>query len=77
MADRFVTHLGHNYLPEYLCRLSDEELAQEIRDSSEWDIDLLRDLAWRADLIDEWENADEDTYEELAYKAAEVLGVEI
>lgn len=76
MADRFITHLGHNYLPEYLCRLSDEELAQEIRNNPEWDIDLLRDLAWRADLIEEWENAGEN-FEEVAYKAAEVLGVEI
>ena len=27
MAERFVTHLGPNYDPEYLCELSDEELA--------------------------------------------------
>ena len=40
-------------------------------------MDLLRDLCWRADLIDEWEESDGDNFEDVAYKAAEKLGVEI
>ena len=30
-----------------ICNLSDEDLCREINASSEWDYDLLRDLAWR------------------------------
>ena len=76
MSERFITHLGTNYDPAYICSLSDEELAKEIRDLNEWDPDLLRDLCWRADIIEEWDEA-EDDFEAVAYKAAEILGVEI
>ena len=31
-----------------ICNLSDEDLCRDINASSEWDDDLLRDLAWRA-----------------------------
>ena len=76
MSERFEMHLGTNYDPAYICSLSDEELAKEIRELGEWDIDLLRDLCWRADIIEEWDEA-EDDFEAVAYKAAEILGVEI
>ena len=76
MNDRFVTHPGFSYDPAYICSLSNEELAREIREATEWDIDLLRDLCWRADIIEEWDEA-EDDYVEVAYKAAEILRVEI
>ena len=76
MSERFITHLGTNYDPAYICSLSDEELAKEIRELGEWDTDLLRDLCWRADIIEEWDEA-EDDFEAVAYKAAEILGVEI
>lgn len=80
MTERFETHLGANYTPEWICSLSDEELAKEIRELPEWDDDLLRDLCWRADLIEEWANPGVDEgydYMAIAYKAAEKLGVEI
>ena len=76
MSERFEMHLGTNYDPAYICSLSDEELAKEIRELGEWDTDLLRDLCWRADIIEEWDEADDD-FEAVAYKAAEILGVEI
>lgn len=76
MSERFKMHLGTNYDPKWVCSLSDEELAQEIRKLNEWDTDLLRDLCWRADIIEEWDEAD-DNFESVAYKAAEILGVEI
>ena len=76
MAERFVTHMGVNADPEWLCGLSDEELAEEIRKAQEWDADLLRDLCYRADMLDEWEAA-EDDFENVAFAAAEKLGVEI
>ena len=76
MSERFEMHLGTNYDPAYICSLSDKELAKEIRELGEWDTDLLRDLCWRADIIEEWDEA-EDDFEAVAYKAAEILGVEI
>ena len=76
MSERFEMHLGTNYDPAYICCLSDEELAKEIRKLNEWDPDLLRDLCWRAGIIEEWEEAGDD-FEEVAFKAAEKLGVEI
>ena len=76
MAERFKMHLGTNYDPAYICNLPDEELAEKIRESAEWDTDLLRDLCWRADIIEEWDEAGDD-FEAVAYKAAEILGVEI
>ena len=57
MSERFEMHLGTNYDPAYICSLSDEELAKEIRELGEWDTDLLRDLSWRADIIEEWDEA--------------------
>lgn len=79
--ERFESHLGANINPKYLCSLSDEELAKEIRDRAEWNADLLRDLVWRADsaenrLGDRWDEDDEN-FEALAKEAAQVLGVDI
>jgi len=42
-----------------------------------WDLDFLRELCEEAGLLDEWEAADGETFEEVAYKAAEKLGVNI
>ncbi len=57
--------------------MSTDELAKELRDSNEWDIELLRDLCYRAGILDEWEASDCLTFESVALKAAEMLGVEI
>lgn len=54
-----------------------EELAAEIRRLSDWDADLLRELCGRADMIEEWEAADGETFESVVYAAAEKLGVEL
>ena len=75
--ERFKSHLGESYDPEYLCSLSDEELAEKIRSLPEWDVDLNRDLCWRAGMIEEWEAADGDSFEEVVQAAAEKLGVKI
>ena len=79
--ERFESSLGGRIDPSYLCSLSDEELAKEIRDRAEWNADLLRDLVWRADsaenrLGDRWDEDDEN-FEALAKEAAQVLGVDI
>lgn len=80
MTNRFDTSTtGCHYTPECLVSLSDEELAAALREES--DGDLLRDLLYRADLLDEYDSMDEHEQEmhgwDLIYKAAAILGVEI
>lgn len=53
------------------------EIASAIRTSDTWDLDLLSQLCEAAGLSAEWEAADGETFESVAYKAAESLGVEI
>lgn len=54
-----------------------QELAEEIRKSQEWDLDQLAELCELADMTAEWEAADGETFEQVAFQAAEKLGVEI
>ena len=53
------------------------EIAEIIRNSDTWDCDLLTELCELADMAEEWEAADGDTFESVAYAAAKKLGVEI
>ena len=53
------------------------ELAKEIRESSVWDLDQLEELCELADMEEEWKNSDGETFEQVVYKTAEKLGVEI
>lgn len=53
------------------------EIAKEIREMDTWDMELLRELCEMAGMLDEWEEADGETFESVAFKAAESLGVEI
>lgn len=74
MFERFSTTPGCHYAN--LDELSLEELAAEIRSLPEWDADLLRELCWRADMIEEWDSAEDDS-ESVAFAAAKKLGVKI
>lgn len=74
MFERFSTTPGCHYAN--LDELSLEELAAEIRSLPAWDADLLRELCWRAGMIEEWDAAEDDS-ESVAFAAAEKLGVEI
>ena len=73
---RFDDSVGCHYSQSYLDDLSDEELAEEIRDLPEWDADLLRELCYRGGTLEEFIVSN---YPECPaiYKAAEKLGVEI
>ena len=53
------------------------EIAEMIRKDDTWDYELLEELCDLADMTDEWKSADGDTFESVAYAAAEKLGVEI
>lgn len=54
-----------------------EEIAKEIRENQEWDLDLCKEFAEAAGLKKEWDEADGDTFESVIFKAAKILGVEI
>lgn len=53
------------------------EVAARIRESSTWDGDACRELCDLAGVVDEWDAADGETFEDVVYKAARILGVEI
>lgn len=82
---RFKHELGFNYDDEYLASRSIDELAEMIREASEYDWQLIRDLVYRAyvksddfdDQADAFDDADPDDAWEIAIKAAEILGVVI
>ena len=57
--------------------LKTEELAQIQREGGAWDADILEELCRRADMEEEWDNADGESFEAVAYAAAKKLGVEI
>ena len=53
------------------------EIAAKIREADTWDADNCRDLCELAGIADEWDAADGETFEDVVYKAANILGVEI
>ena len=53
------------------------EIADGIRNADEWDPDDCRELCELAGIEDEWDAADGETFEQVVYKAAEILGVEV
>lgn len=53
------------------------KLAESIRNADTWNPDDLAELCELAGMTDEWEAADGDTFESVAYAAAKKLGVEI
>lgn len=74
--ERFDETVGAHLDPAWLCDLSDEELAAEIRKSESWDADLLRELCYRGDTLREFIKANDCDCPAI-YTAAEKLGVEI
>ena len=53
------------------------EIATMLSESGEWDFDLLEELCRIAGLEEEWNNSEEYTFEDVVYKAAEILDVDI
>lgn len=54
-----------------------QEIAKEIREADIWDAELLAQLCEEAGMLDEWNAADGENFEAVAFAAAEKLGVEI
>lgn len=53
------------------------EIATDIRTADTWDLELCRELCEAADMLNEWNAADDETFESVLFAAAEKLGVEI
>lgn len=53
------------------------EIADRIRNAAEWDPDDCYLLCQLAGMLDEWEEADGDTFESVIYAAADALNVKI
>lgn len=56
---------------------TNEMLAKEISEYDYWDEIACKELCKRAGLENDWKDADADTFEEVIYHAAEILGVHI
>ena len=54
-----------------------EALVEEINRLNYWEMEACKELCKRARLETDWEDADADTFEEVIYHAAEILGVVI
>ena len=54
-----------------------QEIAKELRGQDVWSMELLELLCDEANLTEEFENADSETFESVVYKAADILNVEI
>ena len=53
------------------------EIATALRSSGEWDFELIEELCEIAGLEEEWSNSDSENFEDIVYKAAEILEVDI
>lgn len=53
------------------------EIAEIIRNSDTWDMEALAELCELAGMSEEWKDADAESFESIAYAAADKLGVEI
>ena len=53
------------------------EIATALRSSGEWDFELIEELCEIAGLKEELSNSDSETFEDVVYKAAEILDVDI
>ena len=53
------------------------EIATALRSSGEWDFELLEELCEIAGLKGAWSYSDSENFEDVVYKAAEILGVDI
>ena len=53
------------------------EIATTLRSSGEWDFELIEELCEIAGLEEEWTNSDGENVEDVVYKAAEILDVDI
>ena len=54
-----------------------KEIEKILNSQDTWDMDLLEELCDMAGLSNEWKEAEGDNFENMAYKAAKILNIEI
>lgn len=71
--------MGGNVLKDnnLIIKAEAKTVAERIRQSGEWVLSDCEKLCELADLSEEWESADGETFESILFKAADHLGVEI
>lgn len=79
---KYHSELGFHYNQDWLCGLTDDELAKEIREADVWDFELMYDLCWRAGLEKDADkafrdNGNDSAFFDVAFAAADKLGVTI
>lgn len=72
-----MTTTKHYYTKEMLLSTEIEKLADRICAADTWDMDDLAALCAAAGMEAEWEAADGEDFESVAYAAADKLGVRI
>lgn len=81
MADCFgglyTSEEVESFVAEYYGSTEALELSAKIRKNPEWNLDDCRELCDMAGIIEEWEQADGETFESVVYKAADILDVSI
>ena len=75
--EKILETLGIEDITENLGDITNEQLAKRIRICIEWTVEHIEELCYRADMLDEFREADPEDKDELLYTAAEKLGVEI
>lgn len=60
-----------------ILKMTVQEIAKELRGQDVWSVELLELLCDEADMLEEYESADGETFESVVYKAADILNVEI
>ena len=75
--EKILETLGIEDITENLGDITTEQLAERIRLCDERIPELVEELCKRADMESEYEDADGETFESVAYAAAEKLGVNI
>lgn len=50
----------------------EEDIAKAIREAGDWNLELCEELCYMTDMLDEWEEANGDNFEEVVYTAAEI-----
>lgn len=62
---------------QYLAKMDNGELAQSLHGIDSWHVEMCRELCNRAGLLEEFEAAEDDEFEGVIFRAAEILDVEI
>ena len=73
----FDNNYSGNAMQDYVDIMEIVKVADRIKNSDTWNDEDCRTLCGFADMEDEWDDADAEEFEQVMYRAADRLGVEI